>query len=113
MCRTECERKDSAAKFPKNFALIRLAEKTKKQAAQPLKIVKKKSAEPETKDETLCPHHQRKLEIICIQDRERICSNCALFGSHKNHDIRMEHEVVSEITTRTELLITMYQIIED
>ena len=64
-------------------------------------------------DEDLCPEHGRKLEIICIQDRVRICANCALFGTHRGHDIRMEHEVVGEITYRTELLITMYQIVED
>ena len=43
----------------------------------------------------------------------RICSTCALFGSHKGHDVRMEQEVVSELTIRTELLIQMYQIIDD
>mmetsp|Transcript_13628 Transcript_13628/g.21334 ORF Transcript_13628/g.21334 Transcript_13628/m.21334 type:complete len:85 (-) Transcript_13628:1528-1782(-) len=40
--------------------------------------------------EDACPVHRRKLEIICITCKERICSNCALFGNHKNHDIRME-----------------------
>ena len=49
-------------------------------------------------EEDMCPEHQRKLEIICISDRSRICSNCALFGAHKGHDIRMEAEVVNEIT---------------
>ena len=38
--------------------------------------------------EELCKEHGRKIEIICIQDRTRICANCALFGAHKNHDIR-------------------------
>ena len=58
--------------------------------------------------EEMCGEHQRKLEIICIQDRTRICSTCALFGQHKGHDVRMEQEVVSELTIRTELLIQMY-----
>jgi hypothetical protein len=61
----------------------------------------------------MCPIHNRKLEIICIQDRVRVCANCALFGDHKGHDVRMEHEVINEITSRTELLMTMYQIVED
>ena len=60
-----------------------------------------------------CEEHNRKLEIICIQDRMRICSTCALFGVHKGHDVRMENEVVNELTIRTELLIQMYQIVED
>ena len=55
--------------------------------------------------EELCKEHGRKLESICIQDRMRICANCALFGAHKNHDIRQESEVVNEITMRTDLLI--------
>ena len=59
-------------------------------------------------EEELCSEHQRKVEIICITDRSRICSNCALFGAHKGHDIRMENEVVSEITLRTELLMQIY-----
>lgn len=63
--------------------------------------------------EELCPSHNRKLEIICIQDRQRICSNCALFGGHKGHDVRMEQEVVTEITLRTDLLIEMYQLVHE
>ena len=61
----------------------------------------------------MCEEHQRKLEIICIQDRMRICSTCALFGQHKGHDVRTEQEVVSELTVRTELLIQMYQIVDE
>lgn len=64
-------------------------------------------------EEDICPEHQRKLEIICISDRSRICSNCALFGAHKGHDIRMETEVVSEITLRTELLMQIYQLVQE
>lgn len=60
----------------------------------------------------MCPTHNRKLEIICIDDQERICSNCALFGAHKNHDVRMETEVLREIQLRTELLMEMYEIME-
>ena len=57
-------------------------------------------------------HHNRKLEVICVDDRVRICTNCALFGNHKNHDIREEGEVINEITLRTELLIDIYDLIE-
>lgn len=60
----------------------------------------------------LCPMHQRKIEIICIDCKERICSNCALFGNHRNHDIRMEQDVLDEINIRTECLMEMFQIVE-
>ena len=66
-CSIECERKDSAEKFPKNFALIRLAEKTFKKMnlqpakPEPLRIVKKASVEqPKVEpkiDESMCPLH--------------------------------------------------------
>ena len=60
----------------------------------------------------LCPLHKRKIEIICIDCKERICSNCALFGPHKPHDIRMEQDVLDEINIRTECLMEMFQIVE-
>jgi len=60
----------------------------------------------------MCSKHNRRLEIICIDDKQRICPNCALFGPHKNHDIRMEAEVMTEIQVRTECLMEMYMMIE-
>ena len=56
--------------------------------------------------------HKRKIEIICIDCKERICSNCALFDEHRLHNIKMETEVLEEITTRSECLMEMYQMIE-
>ena len=56
--------------------------------------------------------HKRKLEVICVDDQVRIWTNCALFGDHKNHDIREEGEVLKEIALRTELLIDIYELIE-
>ena len=74
------------------------------------KVVAEPATQPkdQEKPEDMCEEHSRKLEIICIQDRMRICSTCALFGQHKGHDVRMEQEVVNELTVRTELLIEMY-----
>jgi hypothetical protein len=62
--------------------------------------------------EEICKEHGRKLELICIQDKTRICYNCALFGHHKGHEILQENEVMNEITLRTEMLIQMYELIE-
>ncbi|CAD8071080.1 unnamed protein product [Paramecium sonneborni] len=33
-----------------------------------------------------CPQHQKLLELICVDDKCKICSNCALFGIHKQHN---------------------------
>lgn len=63
--------------------------------------------------EELCPKHKRKLEIICIDDRVRVCANCALFGEHKGHEVRQEDEVIDEITRTGELLMTMYQVVTE
>ena len=52
--------------------------------------------------EELCAQHKKKIEIICIDCKERLCSHCALFGEHKPHDIREETEVVQLIKTRAE-----------
>ena len=63
-------------------------------------------------DPRFCREHGRKLEIICLDHKCRICTNCALFGSHKNHDVKPEEEVFKEIKIRGECLIDMAQIIE-
>jgi len=36
----------------------------------------------------LCQHHQKELEFVCVQDKVKICNRCALFGEHKNHEIK-------------------------
>mmetsp|Transcript_13169 Transcript_13169/g.22319 ORF Transcript_13169/g.22319 Transcript_13169/m.22319 type:complete len:335 (-) Transcript_13169:615-1619(-) len=59
----------------------------------------------------VCQLHKKPIEIICIDCKERICSNCALFGNHKPHDIRMEQDVLEEISIRTECLTEMYQMV--
>jgi len=59
----------------------------------------------------LCIKHKRKIEIICIDCKERICSNCALFDDHRLHQIKMEQEVLDEISTRSECLMEMFTMI--
>ncbi len=39
-------------------------------------------------NEKICPLHQRKLELLCLDDSEKICVTCALFGKHKGHEYR-------------------------
>jgi hypothetical protein len=43
----------------------------------------------------------------------RLCTNCALFGGHKNHDVRMEEDVVREITIRAECLLEIFTLISE
>ena len=50
--------------------------------------------------QSLCPKHKKIIEIVCIDCKERICSNCALFGNHRGHDIKEESMVLDEINIR-------------
>lgn len=68
-------------------------------------------ANPENPD--FCKEHNKKFEIICIDHRQKICVNCALFGSHKNHNIKSEEEVLREITLRADKILELFQGIED
>lgn len=43
----------------------------------------------------------------------RICAHCALFSVHKNHEFKQEQEVINEISLKAEILITMFQGLED
>jgi uncharacterized protein YfbU (UPF0304 family) len=49
------------------------------------------------------------LELVCVDDKMRICSQCALFGQHKGHDVRMEDDVQKEISLKVEVIMEMYQ----
>jgi len=40
--------------------------------------------------------HGRALELICLKDRKRICTDCALFGDHKKHKIKNSLEALEE-----------------
>lgn len=60
----------------------------------------------------LCVNHKRPLEVVCVDDRVKICTNCALFGDHKNHDIRNEEEVLIELCTKAEILLESLEIID-
>jgi len=44
-----------------------------------------------------------------VDDKQRVCAQCALFGSHKGHDVRMEEEVSREVQLKVEVLMEMFQ----
>jgi hypothetical protein len=59
-----------------------------------------------------CPKHNRPLEVICLDDKEKICANCALFGEHKTHNIINEEDFFKEISLKAEILIDLYELID-
>ena len=60
----------------------------------------------------MCASHKRPLEVVCVDDKVKICTNCALFGEHKNHDIRNEDDVFLELCTKAEILLESIEIID-
>jgi hypothetical protein len=38
----------------------------------------------------------------------RVCTQCALFGTHKGHDVRQEEEILKEISLKVDVLMDMY-----
>jgi hypothetical protein len=59
-----------------------------------------------------CSIHKRPLEIICLDHNISICTSCALFGDHKNHNLRSQDDIIKETNLKAELLIQYYEIIE-
>ena len=51
------------------------------------------------------------LDLIDLDLRKRICSNCALFGDSKGHNIRPMDQVIEEISVRSEALAELSKII--
>jgi RING-type zinc-finger/B-box zinc finger len=86
--------------FPKNMVIIKHLEKALKE---------KKESEESKK---MCPIHKKKRKIICLTCRDIICSKCAIFSIHKEHDLKMEDEMKKEITQRGEYLLELYNLIK-
>jgi hypothetical protein len=57
----------------------------------------------------LCPVHEKPRELICITCNTEVCHTCALFGDHKGHDVRERSETMREIEVRTEVLMEMFE----
>ena len=57
----------------------------------------------------ICIAHDKPKELICLTCREMVCHTCALFGDHKGHDVRERVDTMKEIEVRTEVLIDMFE----
>lgn len=51
-----------------------------------------------------CKTHNRPLELVCLKDRTRVCTDCALFGKHKGHKLLKFEEAIKEESTVIEKL---------
>jgi len=57
--------------------------------------------------------HQKPLEIVCLVDMEKICSKCAIFGSHKGHEFKSIEQIEEECNLFHEDILNVYNAQED
>lgn len=60
-----------------------------------------------------CFIHNRKTEIVCLDDKVKICTSCALFGDHKNHNLKSEEDLSKEFFIKSEILIEYFEMMEN
>ncbi|CAG9335016.1 unnamed protein product [Blepharisma stoltei] len=77
--------------LPKNVLLLKLVSKTK---------------------QILCTEHKKKLEYVCMTEKIKICSYCALLGAHKDHDVKPLEEIMNEVHMRARCLLDMLEMMD-
>ena len=58
-------------------------------------------------------HPSRNLEMICLEEICKICTNCAIFGHHKNHNVINIDEFVKDVECKAEKLIELFENVND
>ena len=61
-----------------------------------------------SKNSLICPIHSLPLNVICVNDKQKICSQCALNNIHLNHQIIPENKFIEYVDE----LVKVYQEIE-
>lgn len=54
-------------------------------------------------------HPNRNLEMICLEEICKICTNCAIFGHHKNHNVINIDEFVKDVECKADKLIELFE----
>ncbi len=80
--------------FPVNFALQKYL------TLQTLDKLQKKRLK--VKNEDYCEEHHQKLKLICISDQKLICSDCVIFGDHKDHDFKNFSQFRKDVKSKLE-----------
>ena len=58
-------------------------------------------------------HPGRNIEMICLEELCKICTNCAIFGKHKNHNVINIDEFVKDIEIKADKLIELFENISE
>ncbi|CAK83872.1 unnamed protein product (macronuclear) [Paramecium tetraurelia] len=103
--------KTHISEFPKNCQLLKMIVKQRPSIEQPEYQLHLNNLAQERIE--LCAEHLEKLEIVCLTDKIRICTKCALFGNHRHHEVKSVDDVVREVTLRAENIMQTYQRILD
>ena len=56
----------------------------------------------------MCLEHGKIRSLTCIKCRQNVCDTCALFGSHKGHDVRQQQAIMEDIRIRMEMLMDSF-----
>ena len=56
-----------------------------------------------------CIFHKKKLELFCINCKEKICYKCGLFGDHKNHEKKEENDFIEIIEKLSNNLLMNFE----
>ena len=47
--------------------------------------------------------------MICLEEICKICTNCAIFGRHKNHNVINIDEFIKDIECKAQKLIELFE----
>ncbi|CAD8057304.1 unnamed protein product [Paramecium sonneborni] len=61
---------------------------------------------------SLCKLHQKELELVCQEDGQYICVNCALFGPHKFHNYLPIEQYLKQIESAVQQISNVYKQIQ-
>ena len=58
-------------------------------------------------------HPNRNLEMICLEEICKICTNCAIFGRHKNHNVINIDEFIKDVEGKAGKLLELFENINE
>lgn len=111
------DKKNGIHNFPSNLTLENIIrKKDKKNLSSKMKTnldnLRRLSKKINKEDVRLlfCNSHQKVCDIICLKDEKIICSDCVLFGKHKNHKYKSTRMFIANLK---EKVLKRNYIVED
>ena len=96
---------------------VKLIEKeTPKAKSKPkpeIKEIEVKKPEKQKDQSDFCKEHNRKCNLVCITDNRLICTDCVLFGIHKNHEYNRIEDFKKEIKSKLTSLDSKNEVLKN